>query len=105
MSPQHLTMDGKVREAYDRAARGLGGEDYLLQAVRHLVRDLKENGALPEHVVIRIKRLCEMPMVPFASHNERFARPGVTRTISETVIEVAIDEYFSAPSCRRVGSP
>lgn len=104
MSPQHLTTDGKVREAYDRAARGHGGEDYLLQAVRHLVRDLKENGALPEQVVIRIKKLCEMPMVPFASHSDRFAKPGVTRTISEAVIGVAIEEYFSGPSGKRVGS-
>jgi hypothetical protein len=76
MSPQHLTMDGKVREAYDRAARGLGGEDYLLQAVRHLVRDLKENGALPEHVVITIKRLCEMPMVPSLHTTSGSPGPG-----------------------------
>jgi hypothetical protein len=104
ISRGHLTREGKVLEAYERAVRGLGGEDYLFQAVRHLVRDLKENGELPEHVVITIKTLCGMPMVPFASRHDRYLELGRTRSISETVVEVAIKEYFSVPARKRVGS-
>lgn len=50
MSPEHLTTEGIVREAYEQTARGLGGEGYLLQSVRHLVRDLKAKGEVPERV-------------------------------------------------------
>ena len=104
MSPESFAMARKVRRAYEQTARGLGGQDYLLNAVRDLVRDLKKSGERPENVVITIKSLCGMPLVPFASHYDRFANPGTTRSISEIVIGVAIEEYFSGPTLNGVGS-
>jgi hypothetical protein len=104
MSPESFVMARKVRRAYEQAARGLGGEDYLLNAVRDLVRDLKKNGELPERVVITIKSLCGIPLVAPAAQYDRFAKHGVTRSISEIVIGVAIEEYFTGPSLNGAGS-
>ena len=98
MSPEYPTMERKVRTAYERAVRGDGGKDYLLDAVRDLVRDLKKTGEPPERVLITIKSLCGMPLAPFAGHYARFANPDATRSISETVIGAAIEEYFSRPT-------
>ncbi|MDQ6689181.1 MAG: hypothetical protein M3Z18_01590 [Gemmatimonadota bacterium] len=44
-----------------------------------------------------------MPSAPFASHYDGFADPEAARSISETVITVAIREYFSLPTVDRVG--
>ena len=104
MSPEQVTRAAKVRAAYEQTARGLGGEDYLLRAVRDLVRGLKSDGETPERVVITIKSLCGMPLVPFAAHHDRFANPNRTRSISETVIGVAIQEYFSSPILDRANA-
>ena len=104
MLPEHIAQAGKVRAAYEQAARGLGGEEHLLRAVRDLVQDLKKHGQPPERVVIAIKSLCGMPLVPFAGHYDRFTKPDGTRSISETVIGVAIEEYFSSPIRERASS-
>jgi hypothetical protein len=105
MSPEDLTKAEKIRAAYEQAARGIGEDAYLLRAVRDLVKDLKKNGESPERVVITIKTLCAMPLVPFAGHHDRFTKQDGTRSISETVIEAAIEEYFSASILNEVGSP
>ena len=104
MQAQHLTIERNVRTAYDRAVRARRAQDQLLDAVRDLVRDLKNDGEPPERVLITIKRLCGMPLVPFAGHYHLFADPEAARSISETVIGVAIEEYFSRPSLDRVAS-
>ena len=104
MSPESFAMARKVRTAYEQAARGLGGEDHLLRAVRDIVRDLKKDGEPPERVVITIKNLCGIPLVPFAAHHDRFTAPGSTRSISEIVIGAAIEEYFSVPILDRASS-
>ena len=104
MSPESFATARKVRTAYEQTARGLGGKDYLLTAVRDLVRDLKKNGETPERVVITVKSLCGMPLVPFAAHYDRYANPNATRSISEIVIGVAIEEFFSGPIVNGSGS-
>lgn len=104
MSPESFAMARKVRTAYEQAARGLGGNDYLLRAVRDLVRELKKDGQPPERVVITIKNLCGIPLVPFAAHHDRFTTPGSTLSISEIVIGAVIEEYFSVPILDRASS-
>ena len=98
MQGQYLTMERNVRAAYERAVRARHTEEQLLDAVRDLVRDLRKNGEPPERVLITIKRSCRMPLVPFAGHYDLSADPEAARSISEAVIDVAIDEYFSRPT-------
>jgi hypothetical protein len=90
--------------AYEQTARGLGGQDHLLHAVRDLVRQLKKNGESPERVLITIKALCGRPAAPFAKHYDPFANGSAARPISEIVIGVAIEEYFSGPIVDGSGS-
>ncbi|MDQ6770976.1 MAG: hypothetical protein M3Z54_13420 [Gemmatimonadota bacterium] len=89
-----------MRVAYERAVRARHPHTQLLDAVRDLVRDLKKDGEPPERVVVTIKRVCGMPSVPFAGHDDGLPDPETARSISETVIAVAIREYFSPPSRR-----
>ena len=103
MSPEYPTIARKVRAAYEQTVRADGSKDYLLDVVRDLVRDLKQTGEPPERVLITIKSLCGMPLVPFAGHYARFANPDATRSISETVIGAAIEEYFSRPTLDGAG--
>jgi hypothetical protein len=104
MSPEQVAIARNVRLAYEQTARGLGGQDYLLHAVRDLVRHLKKNGESPERVVITIKRLCGRPPASFARRYDPFANSNATRPISEIVIGVAIEEYFSSPIVNGTGS-
>ncbi len=97
MPPEHLTRERNVRVAYERALQARGPQVQLLDAVRDLVRYLKQNGEPPERVIVTIKRLCGMPLVPFAGHAAVMVEPDLTRSISEAVIRVAIKEYFSRP--------
>jgi hypothetical protein len=104
MPADKITREANVRAAFERAVHALLTQDQLLDAVRDLVRYLKDNGEPPERVLIVVKRLCGMPLVPFAGHRDPAADPEAVRFIAEAVVAVAIEEYFSRQTVDRVES-
>lgn len=102
--PDDRMMERNVRAAFEQVVRGDAAPALVLDAVRGLVRHLKKDGEPPERVLVTVKRLCGMPLVPFAGHaaDPAAASDGV-RSLSEAVIGVAIREYFSRPVLERAG--
>lgn len=90
-----------LRAAFEQVVRGQGSRDALLDSVRHFVRTLKHEGTSPEQVVVTVKKICGMSLAPFARNAGLTVGADVARSVSESVINAAIKEYFSGPVLER----